>query len=419
MRTLSSERYDDRIRSLALDLLRIDTTDGTERPAQRRFEEALVDAGAAEIVRWEAAPEHFESDPAFGDIDTLDLTDRPNVAGVFEFGDPEAGKTLVLNGHMDVVPINEASWDTDPFDPTWDGERLYARGAADMKSGLAGLLYAVVAFRERHGDDIDGRIVVESVVGEETGGVGTKAAVEDSPYDFQRDGVIIAEPTELGMVTATEGSLMVTVTVEGRSAHAATRWEGESVLPHFETIRQAFLALESERNEQVTHPLYETSPIAWPVNFGIVEAGSWASSVPAHLESDVRIGVAPGETIDAVERAFRERLQTVVDQSDWLQSHSPTMERRDIQFIPAEVEQDVPVVQALQRSLNSYGLDSSPQGATYGADSRLFVENGIPAVVFGPGSVDRAHFPNEYIDWDEVLESIAIVAEAAHEFLTP
>ncbi|MFW5905645.1 MAG: M20 family metallopeptidase, partial [archaeon] len=174
-----AEEYDDRIRSLALDLIRIDTTDGNERPAQARFEEALTEAGADEIVHWEAEPEHFDRDPAFVDIDAEELADRPNVAGIFEFGYPDAGNTLVLNGHMDVVPVNHASWDTDPFDPTWDGDRLYGRGAADMKSGLAGLLYAVVAFRDRHGDDVDGRIVVESVVGEETGGVGAKASVED------------------------------------------------------------------------------------------------------------------------------------------------------------------------------------------------------------------------------------------------
>lgn len=413
-----AEAYDERIRSLALDLIRIDTTDGNEQPAQARFEEALTEAGADDIVRWEAAPEHFDRDPAFVDIDAEELADRPNVAGIFEFGDPEAGNTLVLNGHMDVVPVNEASWDTDPFEPTWEGDRLYGRGSADMKSGLAGLLYAVVAFRERYGDDFDGRIVVESVVGEETGGVGAKASVEESPYDFQRDGVIIAEPTEQRMVTATEGSLMVTLAIEGRSAHAATRWRGESVLPHFETVRRAFEALEAERNEQVTHPLYEEYPIAWPVNFGIVEAGSWASSVPAHLESDVRIGVAPGETIDEVERAFRDRLQSVIDDSDWLQTHPPTMVRRDIQFTPAEVDQAAPVVRALQTSLDSHGLESSARGATYGADSRHFVENGIPAVVFGPGSIDRAHFPNEYIEWNEVLETVDIVAEAAREFLS-
>jgi len=85
---------------------------------------------------------------------------------------------------------------------------------------------------------------------------------------------LVAEPSEFDVVVAAGGSLMKRLTVRGRSAHAGRRWEGESVLLHFERIRHAFEALERERSERVTHPLYEAFDIPWPVDFGTVEAAT-------------------------------------------------------------------------------------------------------------------------------------------------
>jgi acetylornithine deacetylase len=402
-------------------LCRFDTTDGRERPAVEWVRDELAGRGF-ETYTWTADAERLADHPSFPD-DPAEITvaDRPSVAGVLEFGAPDAGPTLVLNGHLDVVPADAELWGTAPFEPSWNGDDLTARGAADMKAGLAACVFAALDAREavQSGDaTLDGRVVVEAVAGEEEGGIGAAAAALDSPYPFERDAAVVAEPTDLRCVTATEGSLMKRLDVRGRSAHAATRWVGESVLPHFETIRTAFEALEAERAESVTHPLYDGHPIPWPVCAGRVEAGSWASTVPATLTAEWRIGVAPGETVSEVEAQFETRLAEVVAENGWLAEHPPTFERFSIQFEPAEIDADDPVVRALQSAMAEAGLsETAARGATYGADSRHYVSAGIPTVLFGPGTIEQAHFPNETVHWPDVEAARDVLAGTVQAYL--
>jgi len=292
-----------------------------------------------------------------------------------------------------------------------------------MKSGLAACVAAAVDLRAGVADgsvDLPPsglRLVVEAVAGEEDGGYGAATAAFANPYPFERDAAIVAEPTELRPVVACEGSLMARLEIDGRSAHAATRWRGEDVLPRFEAVREAFADLEAERGESVSHPLYGEFPIPWPVVCGRVEAGSWASTVPATLEAEFRIGVAPGETVAEVEAAFRERLAEVAAADPWLRDHPPRFERFSVQFEPAEVAVDEPVVEAVRAGLAATGRpDAEPRGATYGADSRHFVAAGVPAVLFGPGTIDEAHYPDETIAWDQVERARAAIAAAAERF---
>jgi acetylornithine deacetylase len=210
---------------------------------------------------------------------------------------------------------------------------------------------------------------------------------------------------------------MARLELTGRSAHAATRWGGEDVLPRFEAIREAFMELEAERGESVDHPLYEEFPVPWPVVCGTVDAGSWASTVPAALTAEFRIGVAPGETVDEVEAAFRERLGEVVAEDPWLREHPPTFERFSVQFEASEVAVDEPIVEAARAGLVDAGLPNpEPTGATYGADSRHYVAAGIPTVLLGPGTIAEAHYPDETIAWEEVERGRAAIAGAVGRF---
>src|SRR6056297_1589783 len=413
------------MRAFAADLCRHRSTAGEEAAAAALVAERLADLGF-ETYAWDADTTVLADHPSFpDDLDAAAVEGRRSVAGVLELGgagdgggasdgdDADLGPaddpvpTLVLNGHLDVVPAEPTEWSSDPFDPVWrdagdrhaDGgsggrETLTARGAADMKSGVAACVGAALDVQEAVADgsvDLPPsglRLVVEAVAGEEDGGYGAATAAFANPYPFERDAAIVAEPTELRPVVACEGSLMARLELTGRSAHAATRWGGEDVLPRFEAIREAFMELERERGEAVTHPLYAEFPVPVPVVCGTVEAGSWASTVPAALTAEFRIGVAPGETVDEVEAAFRERLGEVVAEDSWLREHPPAFERFSVQFEPAEVAVDEPIVEAARAGLVDAGLPNpEPTGATYGADSRHYVAAGIPAVLLGPGTV--------------------------------
>jgi acetylornithine deacetylase len=403
-------------------LCRFETTDCREADAQAWLCDRLDEFGF-ETYEWVADADRLADHPSFpDDPDEISVDDRPSVAGAVEFGDPDAGPTLVLNGHVDVVPAERENWSSDPFDPVWkDGRTLTARGAVDMKSGVGACVFAARDLRRRVEDgglSLDGRVVVESVAGEEEGGIGAAAAAIDSPYPFERDAAVVAEPTDLRLVTATEGTVMKRLRLRGRAAHAATRWQGEDVLPHFERIRAAFFELEAERAESVEHPLYEEFPVPWPVCVGRVEAGAWASSVAGTLTAEWRLGVAPGETVDEVEAAYEDRLAEVVAESEWLRAHPPSFERFSIQFEPAEVHPGEPVVRALRDAMAATGHgDSEPTGATYGADSRHYVDAGIPTVVYGPGTIEQAHFPDETVVWRDVETARETLVEAAARFL--
>ncbi|OYR63336.1 peptidase M20 [Halorubrum ezzemoulense] len=445
------------MRAFAAELCRHRSTAGEEAAAAAFVAERLADLGF-ETYAWDADPAVLADHPSFpDDLDAAAVDGRRSVAGVLELGGagddggasdgddaaPESAAadsvpTLVLNGHLDVVPAEAAEWSSDPFEPVWrdtsernadpaaadeGGDTLTARGAADMKCGLAACVGAAVDVRDGVADgavDLPPsglRLVVEAVAGEEDGGYGAATAALANPYPFERDAAIVAEPTELRPVVACEGSLMARIEIDGRSAHAATRWRGEDVLPRFEAVREAFADLETERGESVSHPLYGSFAVPWPAVCGRVEAGSWASTVPATLEAEFRIGVAPGETVAEVEAAFRERLDDVVDADPWLRDHPPRFERFSVQFEPAEVAVDEPVVEAVRAGLVATGLpDVEPRGATYGADSRHFVAAGIPAVLFGPGTIDEAHYPDETIAWEEVVRARDAIAAAAGRF---
>lgn len=416
---MTSRGGDADLREFAASLMAFDTTAGRERALVDWLAERL-DSWGFETYRWTADARELASHPSFPDDPVeIDVTDRPSVGGVLEFGDPDAGPTIVLNGHVDVVPAETELWSSPPFGATWDGDELTARGAADMKSGLAACVFAArqLAANPPQGD---GRVVVEGVAGEEEGGIGAASAALSNPYPFERDTCIIAEPTELRPIVASEGSLMKRLRIEGRSAHAATPWHGEDVLDHFDAIRGAFNDLAAEREERVTHELYEDFPTKWPVVCGTVDAGTWASTVPDVHTSEWRIGVAPGETVAEVEAEFDRRLDDVVVESEWLTDHPPEFERFSIQFEASEIDADEPIVQAVQAAMRERGLpaeNSEPEGATYGADARHYIDAGIPTVLFGPGSIAQAHFPDETVDFREVETATDVIGHAVRAYL--
>ncbi|HET7323260.1 MAG TPA: ArgE/DapE family deacylase [Halococcus sp.] len=404
------------MREMAETLVSFPSYPGDEEPVQRWLYDRLEDLGF-QTYEWEPDTDLLASHPSFPPIDTLELENRPSIGGVLELGDPNDGPTIVLNGHADVVPVAENEWTSDPFEARWEDGRLYGRGALDMKSGLVACIFAALSVYEQS-DGLDGRIVVESVVGEEEGGIGAATAAGNNPYPFERDAVLIAEPSDFNITVAAEGCLMKCLTIYGKSAHAARTWEGESVLPHVERIRRAFTDHEQERAERVTHPLYEEFDNPWPVNFGTVHAGNWASSVPAELTSEIRIGVAPHETVREVESEYQQRLKQVIEESEWLSSHPPAFERFSVQFEGSEVARDEPIVKSLAQTMREHGIDPEYEGFTGGTDARHYLEAGIPTVVFGPGALDIAHQPDECIEWNGVIEASEIIADTVESYLT-
>lgn len=274
-----------------------------------------------------------------------------------------------------------------------------------MKGGLAAILAAVRAVR-RAGIRLKGKVVVQSVIGEEDGGVGTFAALQRG---HRGDAVIVCEPTRLAVVPAQAGVTLFRITVPGRSAHGCVRHEGVSALERFLPIHAALLALERERNRRLRHPLYAGMEFPWPLSIGLVQAGSWPAIVPESLSCEGRIGVAVGETIAQARRELEETVRKAGAADPWLVAHPPTVEWIGGLWQGAETPLDHPIVGSLSGAVAAFrGRPAEVEGAPYGSDLRLFTNHaGIPGVLFGPGDIRLAHFTDEYVRVDEV-EAAAI-----------
>ena len=398
------QRRRDDIVALLLDLVAASSITGDEREVQRRVRAAYETSGLA-VDQWEATPEeiapylvHVGEQPRY--------TGRPNlVATRAGAGD---GRSIMLQGHVDTVdPGDPALWTRNPAGEA-TADRVYGRGAADMKGGIVTNIAALDVFADL-GVTLNGDVMLAASVGEEDGGLGALSTILRG---HRADAVVITEPTELNVVIAQGGSLVFRITITGRSAHGASRNEGVSAVEKFIPIFQDLLAWEAERNATLSHPLYDHLENKFPISVGLVRAGTWASTVPELLVAEGRLGFLPGESIDDMMRQAEDRIRTVADQDPWLRKHPPVVDWFGGQFASAEVSPDEPIAVAVgDAHAAATGERATIAGVPYGADMRLFTEIGrMPAIMYGAGSAKNVHCPDEFIEIDELLTAVETIA---------
>jgi acetylornithine deacetylase len=391
------------------DLIAIRSLGGQETLAQE-YVAQFMDRLGMDVDVWELDFDVLHQHPAF----SMEI-ERPGAVGVVGAMGEGGGQSLILNGHVDVVPAgDEAKWSYPPWQATAAEGRVYGRGACDMKGGLACALHAAKAIHDA-GVELQGRLLIESVVGEEDGGVGTLAAVLRG---YRADGAVVIEPTDLAIAPAQAGALSFRVTVPGFSAHGCVREEGVSAIEKFFPIQQALSELERARNQTAPHPLYARYQLPYALCIGHVEAGDWASSVADWLVFQGRYGIAPGENLAGARRQFEQAVAQAAQADPWLREHPPTVEWRGGQFAPASIPADHPLVGILTAAYGeATGTPSRVEGMTYGADMRLLVNEGqTPTVLFGPGDVRCSHRPNEFVPVDDLLTATQTLALATVRF---
>ena len=283
-----------------------------------------------------------------------------------------------------------------------------------MKGGLVAALFAGKAILEA-GVRLKGRLMLQSVIGEEDGGVGTLAAIQRG---YRADGAVIMEPTDLDICPAQAGVLNFRITVRGKAAHGCVRDEGVSALEKFETVHKALLTLEQARNQGFSDPLFADYGIPFPLSIGVIEGGEWASSVPDRVRAEGRYGVRPDETLEEAQEDFRDALVGLEAADPWFRDHPPELEWWGGCFHPARVSEGDPIVLGLQDSSQALGLGPRPvKGVTFGSDMRLLVrEGGIPTVLFGPGDIRAAHAADEAVSTEDVHVVARILVLTALRF---
>ena len=406
-------------------LVAIPSWEGKERPAQEYMAAVMAGLGM-DLDVWEIDEAELRRHPDYATEiereDPLGVVGRVGWGAGGREGGPDDGdggresRTLVINGHVDVVPPGDVGrWDTPPFEMVVRGGRVHGRGVLDMKGPLVAGLAGVKAVMDG-GAGLGGSVLVQSVIGEEDGGLGTLASVLRGHVG---DGAVVLEPTRLAVATAQAGALNFRLTVPGRAAHGALRHEGVSALENFMRLYGDLMDFEQERNSAVDEPRLAAFAVPYPICVGTVQGGEWASSVPETVRAEGRYGVGVREEVGAAREAFEARVASFCARDAFLRDHAARVEWWGGQFAPCETPEDAAIVKAVQRAARDLGVGGDEVvGVPYGSDLRHLVNAGAtPGVLFGPGNVAGAHRPNESIAVSELVDGARAVALSVMRFL--
>lgn len=316
------------------------------------------------------------------------------------------GKTLLFNGHYDVVPVNDPDeWPHPPFEGVVHDGHLYGRGSVDMKAGIASCLAAVSALA-RAGVEPNGRLLLQLVADEEAlGALGTKALL-DAGHCEGVDEAVVGEPTDMHLVTAERGAAWFKIVTEGVSAHGSTPQLGVNAIEHMARVVPAVASMRFRKLHELLG--------APTVNVGVVRGGSKVNMVPDHCEIEIDRRTIPGETRDEVIGEF----EAVLDE---LRSEHPDLQAKiaDVSWAePCESPEGTTMRDLLAESREAFEVEGSEIGYMGATDARfLIAEAGIPTVIFGPGDVRQAHTTGEHVAVGQLVDAARIYALAFARFL--
>jgi len=310
---------------------------------------------------------------------------------VARLGPSEPG--LLLGGHMDVVPAgDESAWSSPPFDGVVKGGRLYGRGAADMKTGLAAILKAIEA--TSNGKMRRGLLFV-ATAGEEVGFDGLKALYSRKliPEGGARLG-IMGEPTSLRPIRAHKGLADFRITIRGRSGHASKPELGVNAIEECARVIEAISAWSLSLRKAPDRDLGST--IATPT---VIKGGTKSNVIPDSCELIVDTRWVPAHGTAFVEKglnstiAFLKRKDPTLDARVELLYDSPSL----------KLPKSHPAVR-LAESVSGFKSDVAP----YGTEAALYTQHGIPSLVLGPGNLKQAHVVDEFVELGEAKKALSI-----------
>ena len=382
------------------ELISFPSVGGQESPAQRNIAAKMGVLGLG-VETWDVDFEKLRDHPAF----SMPIERKEGIGVVGSYGEGK-GRSLIVNGHIDVVsPGEESKWRYPPWKGTVADGRVYGRGSSDMKGGIVAALFAIKAIVES-GVPLRGRVMMETVIGEEDGGVGALDAVLRG---YKADAAIVPEPSELSAVPAHAGVMAFRVTVQGKAAHASLRTDGVSAIDKFLPLYEALKRLEADRNARIKDPLYAGYDIPSPLSIGKIVGGEWPGTVPENLYFEGRIGVHTDETCDKVKMQLEAAVKKAADADPWLKTYQPRVEWNGYRFDPAKIPADHPIMKTVEAAYRDIaGYAPKVEGKTYSSDMRLLINLGsTPTMIFGPGELREAHSANESVS----IENLKVAAK--------
>jgi len=371
--------------ALARALIRIDSRNPTLAP-DSPGEGDCARALASVLDDWGFSVELMESVPG-----------RPNV--VARIG-PRDAPALMLNGHLDVVGVEGMTHN--PFSAQIRGDRIYGRGSADMKGGVAAMCAA--AAKAAHPDS-SRQILVTAVVDEEYESLGMRALLADG---IRATAAIITEPTRLAICPAHRGFVWMDIVVTGRAAHGSRYDIGVDAITHAGLLLAQLEKLERTRESGPRHQLLGRGSL----HASKIQGGVGMSTYPELCNLAIERRTLPGET---AEKALGE----IQDACAKVSSEHPQFAARvtlNTAQLPSDVPIDSPIVKRLRGALEREGVPVKIEGLSAWTDAAPLNEAGIPTICFGPGDIALAHAAEEFVPIEEIDVATRVLTRVVREW---
>jgi acetylornithine deacetylase len=366
---------------------------------------------------------------------------RPNV--VAKVKGKGKGRSIIFQGHVDVVPVPDSeltTWNTDPWKGTVRDGKVFGRGSSDTKAGITGMIWAAKAVLDC-GGELRGDILIESTIGEESQEGETIGAAGAVKRGYKAPFAIVAEPTNCEIHTESAGIFLFELTVFGKSVHTASRNQvifpqrygipvgsevGVDAITKMKMFLDLFERLEVQWNQRWRSPVLGGGGYPVPndkqgvglftINPSFIEGGTYLGSVPSHCKLTCNVWYPSWIKVDEVIAELRDRVEALSKTDDWLREHPPQFKAPVLQnWRPFRVPVDHEGVKTLSSSYEEVTQQKAMHsGFKATCDATWLNELGIPSVTFGPGGLEMGvHGPNEYVPIDELLLCTKVYAMTA------
>jgi acetylornithine deacetylase len=397
--------FDDQIK-FTQDLVRIPSQMREEQLAQDFIASAMKERGYG-VDRWQLDVAELEDHPGFSPVEGA-YDNALNVVGTHR-PQKEEGRSLILNGHIDVVPVGPLQqWSANPYEPYIDGDWLYGRGSGDMKAGLVANIFALDALKHT-GYQPASTVYLQSVIEEECTGNGALACLVKG---YDADAVIIPEPLGEKLIRASTGLVWFRVKILGKPAHPAMPGTGINAIESAYGIIKALKGLEEEWNERrADHPLYRDNDRSINLNVGKIRGGDWASSVPAWCTVDCRINIFPGihprDLVGEIEECIRQHAAS----DPGLSKYPPAIEYPGHFSSGYVLEPGSDAEKVLARAHKESSNSDLEDGAFTGyVDATVYaIYAGRPSLVYGP-TAENIHSYDERVSLSSVKRITKTIA---------
>jgi acetylornithine deacetylase len=395
--------------ALTEELVKFPSTRGNEATAQDFVAGEMRQRGL-NVDRWKVEIDDIAHLPGFSPVH-VSYDNAWNTVGAHRAVRPK-GRSLILNGHIDVVPVGPLDmWTHPPFEPYVKDGWLYGRGGGDMKAGIASCLAALDALG-RIGYKPAADVFVQSVIEEECTGNGALACLQRG---YRADAALIPEPFDEMLLSAQVGVIWFQVKLKGFPVHVRDAGSGSNAIESAFPLIQALHRLEHDWNQRRTgnpHYAHHDHPINF--NVGKIAGGDWASSVPAWCTFDVRVAIYPGQSLKEARREIEHCLNEAARGIPFLANAPPEIVYNGFQAEGYVLEGAAePQARLSQAHEAAFGKPLRTTSSTATTDARFFgLYAGIPGLVYGPTS-SAIHGFDERVE----VESVRRVTQAMTLFI--